>query len=109
MAKIAWRVMTLLLVILGWVIFRSPSLAFAFSYIKRMFIPCMCTGESLPSNCTLIFILCTLASLPVVPFIKNRIGKNLKPAAGVLQVVLFVLCICCVVGGAYSPFIYFNF
>lgn len=108
-AKIAWRVMTLLLVILGWVIFRSPSLAFAFSYIKRMFISCMCTGESLPSNCTLIFILCTLASLPVVPFIKNRIGKNLKPAAGVLQVVLFVLCICCVVGGAYSPFIYFNF
>jgi alginate O-acetyltransferase complex protein AlgI len=112
-------ILTMLIVIVGWVFFRSPGLRYALSYLGIMF------GIIQPENSgftvwyylspELIFMLffAGLASTPVVKQIgvffeiKNNIA--LKNIASALSLVLFFVCIVIVTSTSYNPFIYFRF
>ncbi|MBN7772386.1 MBOAT family O-acyltransferase [Clostridium aminobutyricum] len=108
---------TMLLVILGWVLFRSENITDAFIYMKTMFIPG--TGGIIDPNaivCTseyLVFLIFGIIfSTPIAKEIKRRrIAKTkLSKALYVIVMIgLFLACISYLVKGAYNPFIYFNF
>lgn len=111
-ARILWRIFTLIFIILGWVIFRSPSLSFAFKFIAKMFsFKDFWIGASFAKNCMLFILLCIAASLPILQFakIKFRENNNFHLLGNIAFLILFALCVVTCLGGAYSPFIYFNF
>lgn len=110
--RIVWRVMTLIFIVVGWTIFEAP-LSVALARILRMFNPTDFFGDGYYLKETLknslpIFIICTLASLPMSK-LKIADNKMFCVAKNVFAVALFALCVCKILGDSYSPFIYFNF
>lgn len=111
------HIYTMLFVIIGWVLFRSESIAEAINYLKTMFF---ISGAELFDEKTLFFldnykfylIAGVLASLPILPKLREKItkGKKLYEAvAAVALLVTFIISLTFTVKGAYNPFIYFNF
>ncbi|MCI8307167.1 MAG: MBOAT family protein [Lachnospiraceae bacterium] len=125
---IKWTV-TMLLVIIGWVIFRSPDLPSAAEYMKTMFA----INSPSPTDVhfsymyyidrRLIFTVFA-AFLFSMPIWKNLYGKFMKTAdtdtgnakqtiAGILEIpviiILFIICIIFIINNVYNPFIYFQF
>jgi len=112
-------VFTILIVLIGWVFFRSPGLHYAFRYLGIMF------GLIHPENegftvwyyltPKVIFLLClaAAASTPlfkyVFSFFKTRDTVIHKLITTVLILVLFFICIVFVTASSYNPFIYFRF
>jgi alginate O-acetyltransferase complex protein AlgI len=113
----------LLVVVVGWVFFRSESIASAFSYLQVMFglaaahtvtFPLMYYAE----NKTIIaFIACCFFSIPWHFFsgakasvqVSNKIGVPCKLVQNLIYLALFFLCCMYVAGATYNPFIYFRF
>ena len=111
--------MTILIVVIGWVFFRSPGLRYALSYLGIMF------GIAQPENVgftiwyylspKVIFLLClaSAASTPVLKLAGNifKIQNNvtLRKVTSALLIVLFFVCIIFVTSSSYNPFIYFRF
>jgi len=112
-------VLTMLIVLVGWVFFRSRGLRYALSYLGVMF------GIVRPENTgftvwyylspNVIFMLC-LAALASTPVLKQaaisfKIHDNIifKILASVLFIFLFFICIVIVTSTSYNPFIYFRF
>jgi alginate O-acetyltransferase complex protein AlgI len=111
--------LTMLIVVVGWVFFRSPDLSYALSYLGIMF------GIVKPQNVWFtvwyyfspknIFMLCLSAftSTPILKSVANflQIHDNftLKKLTSVLLLVLFFACIVFVTSTSYNPFIYFRF
>jgi alginate O-acetyltransferase complex protein AlgI len=111
--------LTMLIVVLGWVFFRSPGLRYALSYLGIMF------GIVQPENVgftvwyylspKVIFMLglAALASTPVLKtagnFFKIQDNTAIKRIASVLILVLFFICVVIVTSTSYNPFIYFRF
>jgi len=111
--------LTMLIIIVGWVFFRSPELNYALSYLGIMF------GIVKPENVGFtvwyylspmnIFMLClsAIASTPVLKmigdFFKIQESLSLKMISSVLFLVLFFVCIIIVTSTSYNPFIYFRF
>jgi alginate O-acetyltransferase complex protein AlgI len=111
--------MTLLIVVIGWVFFRSPGLRYAFRYLGIMF------GLLQPENAgftvwyylspKVILLLClaTAASTPVFKaafgFLRIRNAVLLKRLTQVLVLALFFVCMVYVTSSSYNPFIYFRF
>ena len=111
---------TILIVLLGWVLFRAPNLNYAINYIGVMFglvavKKCWlyCIWYLTPKIITLI-ILALIASIPLKEVFENTykaventylefIGKNLY------LIVIFVISIMCVMTSTYNSFIYFKF
>ena len=115
---------TLIVVLLGWVIFRAENFTHFLYYIKTMFA--LGSGASNVetfgyfANRTLIsiIILAGIISTPLYPSLKKFIhwykGKHLVfiPATIVLELfylTIFLLSILTVASGSYNPFIYFRF
>jgi len=112
-------VMTLLIVVTGWVFFRSPGLRYAFKFLGIMF------GVIRPENVgfsiwyylnpKVIFLLClaAIASTPVLKlslnFFKVRDTVLMKRITSVLILFLFFVCAVFVTASSYNPFIYFRF
>jgi alginate O-acetyltransferase complex protein AlgI len=112
-------VMTMLIVVIGWVFFRSPGLRYAFRYLGIMF------GLVQPENVgftiwyylspKVILLLClaAAASTPVFKaafdFFKVHNTIVMKQIAPVLSLILFFVCIVFVISSSYNPFIYFRF
>jgi alginate O-acetyltransferase complex protein AlgI len=110
---------TLFFVIIGWVIFRSNTLSYAFAYIKKMFG--FGANGFIDKNAFFYFnehkyyyLLALFFIMPSSTWIKKTIRYN--KAINVLNVLypvgmtlLFIITISFVVKGAYNPFIYFNF
>jgi len=111
--------LTMLIVLIGWVFFRSPELRYALSYLGIMF------GIVQPENVgftvwyylspKVIFMLC-LAALASTPILKQagnifKIQDNisLQNITSALLLVLFFVCIVIVTSTSYNPFIYFRF
>jgi len=116
---------SMLVVVIGWVFFRSPNLHYALSYLGIMF------GILKHENVLFkawyyfspgtIFMLCLaiLASTPVMKqlfgFLKVRCSARaelvvlLERVKSVLILVLFFVCIVIVTSTSYNPFIYFRF
>ena len=111
--------LTMLIVVVGWVFFRSSDLRYALSYLGIMF------GIVRPQNVgftiwyylspKIIFMLCLsiLASTPVLEmasnFFKTQDSISIKKITSVLLLFLFFACIVIVTSTSYNPFIYFRF
>jgi alginate O-acetyltransferase complex protein AlgI len=111
-------IFTMLIVVIGWVFFRSPNLRYALSYLGIMF------GIIQPENIgftiwyflspKIIFMLClsSLASTPILKsagnFFKIENNLTLKKITYVLLLLLFFVCIVFVTSTSYNPFIYFR-
>ena len=110
---------TMLIVVIGWVFFRSPGLRYAFKFLGIMF------GIVQPENVgftiwyylspKVIFLLClaVAASTPVyklsLDFFRLRNTVLLKRITPALILVLFFVCMVFVASSSYNPFIYFRF
>ncbi len=111
---------TILFVILGFVIFRSDTVGYAFAYIGRMFAFVRLDGAlSVMLSClTPLFIVSLAAAVaaccPAVPFLKAKLsGTKAAPyvsaACYVLAIGLYLLCVMTLAADSYNPFIYFRF
>lgn len=121
--RVLQHIYTMLLVILGWLLFRADSFGSAMTYLSAMFggktTPFMNpqTIYYLVEN-KFILIIAIIACLPIIPKIKKRlenISTNwvkvftidyLKP---IFLVALFLLCIMYLTNSTFNPFIYFRF
>jgi len=117
--RILRRIITLLIVVIGWVLFRSEDITQAFGFLGAMF-----TLTDLPISYELSLalnnrnLLILLTALPVF-FLPGDfsliniliIKKGPFPlVAGALMILLVLpYCAALIVGGATSPFIYFRF
>lgn len=115
------RMYTLLAVCVGFVMFRSATVAYGFAMINKMF-----TGWSFNSvavgyavrQCTPLFIiilvLAVIGQYPWLPYLKEKSdragGKNMVESLSYAAcIVLLLLCILSLSSGSYNPFIYFRF
>ena len=122
------HVYTLLVVLIGWVIFRAPSLKYAIHYLKVMFFGA--PADTIPVQLysvighrtilTLIVgvILCGIAQVAISKIAESKKwGKKyvvvseffVKYIEPVVLFVLLALCIMAIVSNTYSAFIYFRF
>ena len=117
--KILRRIITLLIVVIGWVLFRSEDIAQAIGFLGAMF-----TLTDLPISYELSLslnyrnLLILMAALPVFflpgnfSLIKILLNKKdpVPLLAGALMILLVLpYCAALIVGGASSPFIYYRF
>ncbi len=114
-AKLIRYIYTIFFVIIGWVIFRSESIANAFDYIKAM----LGLSKNIIDDSALFylkenficFISAAILSTPVIKYLNkkyltNKIGEII---VSVILLIVFLLSVVYIVKGTYSPFIYFNF
>lgn len=115
------HIYTMILVIIGWVIFKSPSIGAAVSYLKIMLF--MSGSNLIDSNASVylkenicFFIAGFVFSLPVTQNLTRYLAKkNLEDnylveiARAIALAFVFLLAIAYLVKGSYNPFIYFNF
>ena len=120
--RIIGHVYTLLLVCLGFVIFRAPSLGGALGMFRAMFIPAAPAAEAvlalerIAPAAWLALAAGIVGSLPVVPWLAGRAGRLKELPRGCLAAVsyaaaaaLFVICALAASGGNFQPFIYNQF
>nr|WP_154892949.1 MBOAT family protein [Paenibacillus xylanexedens] len=108
------------IVVIGWVIFRSPDLLQAGHYLGNMF---GLYGNGFWSNTTgmflkeyaFFFILGILFCMPIATRMNKlmvdgaRFRKPLELVYPLTIILLFLVCVSYLVKGTYNPFIYFNF
>lgn len=99
---------TLLVVLFGWVLFRSPSMPMAFSYFGHMLNPFKSTFITATDLMYLkeygLFL-----GAGIVLAIPWKPVKGLKWLAPLLIWAIFLMSVVYLVKGTYNPFIYFNF
>ncbi len=116
------RLYSLLLIVYGWVIFRSSGIAQIGEFTKAMFGGYGLLGNGTRNVLTLLsqaevgtvsviaFAVGIIASTPILPKLKEKCrGKVLPILADVSLFVLAFLCIAELALGSYNPFIYFKF
>ncbi|MGG7142762.1 MBOAT family O-acyltransferase [Clostridium nigeriense] len=110
-------IVTMLIVILGWVLFRADSLEQAVGYIRTMF------GMTNVGTLTFeypyfinkkIVVWIIISALGSTPFISNKLkkysgNKTFELLSTIFISLLFIVAIIFVVNSTYSPFIYFQF
>jgi len=108
------HVLTLLLVVLGWVLFRSDSIGRAWLYLLAMF------GRSGAASGQALyyllqywpeFLCCILASMPLKRLLERRFAENaaLRIGAIGMAALVFALSYMRLEYGGFNPFIYFQF
>lgn len=111
------HIYTMLLVIIGWVVFRAKDIASALAYLGDMF-----GFGSLPlydettvfylSNYSFFLVLGVICCFPIIRTLKKKINTD-RPiftiASGLLLAALFLVSVTYTIKGTYNPFIYFNF
>ena len=108
---------TMLLVVLGWVLFVTPDLSSAFSYMGIMFgstgILADSTALYLLINYGVMLILGIFASTDAWKIIVEKINAKAPAAVNIVtpiaKIAVFVLCIAYLADATYNPFLYFNF
>ena len=115
----------LLVVVIGWVMFRSPDFAHALTYLKIM-AGLGHPGETtfgaawfLTTDVVLAFIAAFIGSLPTLPWLTSHLARwsdsaalprlLLAGAEVVLPLGLLMLCTMVLALGTYNPFLYFRF
>ena len=121
MFRCFYQPFTLLMVVLGWVLFRSETLAASGNYLKAMFFgwsevkTTMSAGFELRE--LLVVLFCgVVCSTPLVPIVSSWILKRNARWDSILasigwgwQLLLFMASVSFLVMSAHNPFIYFNF
>ena len=118
----AWRskalahVYTLLVVGLGFVMFRAASIPEGFGILGAMFTGWDLHPEStvalhriLTGEAAAIIFLGILFSMPVKNWVQERFAKFAEPASYAACLVLYVICLAKLASGGFAPFIYFQF
>lgn len=114
--RILGRAYTLLVVCLGFVMFRASSISQGFGMLGAMFTGFVFTNEAtvllhslLTGQVLLMLVLGVALSLPMGRLLKNRFGRFLEPASYVLALVLLALCMIKLASGNFAPSIYAQF
>lgn len=118
--RFGWRIVTLLVVNLGWVLFNTESVQTTIqcalnmvAYYNNPMIDVAVLAllrQYLP-----YFIAGIVFSLPIVPWVREKINKTsagricLAYVVPVLYVLVFLWAVSFIVLGSHNPFIYFNF
>lgn len=110
------HIYTMILVMIGWVIFRSTGLDSAVLYIKAMFgigakgLMDKAVGAYILQN-WVYFVFAIIGCAPIVPWIDAKLkgSKIWQAVYAVAVVVCFVVSVSFISNNAYNPFIYFNF
>lgn len=114
------HVTTLLIVLLGFVLFRADTLPIAGMMYGKMFAGFAATAQSqallramlTPYN-LFILALCLAFSLPILPrlraWARGGRGRLLRAGSYVAAGALFALCVMNLAGSQFNPFIYFRF
>lgn len=121
------HVYLIIVIIIGWVLFRSNTIGQAIEYINTMF---SFKNSAEMSEITSLYLhqnkyfllLCILFSTPIAGYIKNitqnYLNKSSKQkilsiyidlSVSAMYIILFVVNISYIVKNTYNPFIYFNF
>ena len=117
--------LTLILVVVGWVIFYYTDLGDMKTHILAMFGMQASGGEIVKAafsdavtmavmrRYTVLPVLFALACTPVVPAVKERLEKRnalvFNAVSGVCYVSVMALSLLFIIGQSYNPFIYFRF
>ncbi len=113
---ISW-IYSIILIIIGWVIFRSETLQQISTLLSNMFCYTKTDWIYVISNntkilfCLIFFIPAIIFSTPILKILKEKFkSKNIIVIIGNLcLIVLFALCIVFLNSSNYNPFIYFRF
>ena len=115
---------TLLVVIVGWVFFRSPTLELALDMLARLFgleagSPAMLPVSAHVTGPTmLLIVIATLFSFPIWPYVRERAQQLIGTPAEQLTYdltraayigVITILCLATMTIDQNNPFIYFRF
>ena len=112
--KFVRRLVTLFIVVIGWVFFSAESFSAAAAYLSAMFGG----GAGLTDSNTvyllcshgfpfIVMAFCALGAFRKGPKFKNERTALALQAAGYAAV--FALCVACLVSDSYNPFLYFRF
>ena len=103
--------------IIGWVLFRSPDLEYAISYISNMFFCLDYTDEPYILEyyiSALDALLLVFALIVCLPVFKNTLYRSenstfLSVAVNICTYILLIISTAQIAGSTYNPFIYFRF
>lgn len=110
----------LLVVMVGWVLFRCEDLSYGFAYVRAL-VPHASDGvrtvhEYLLADSVAVMAIGAVLSMPVVPWLRTRIDSVTGPARTACELAwmasllgLLVLSASFLASGSYNPFIYFRF
>lgn len=114
--RIPYQAAVLLLVVLGWVLFRSESLAAAGAYFEAMACGAKASARDVFDVMEIAVLLPVglMCATPVFRVAADRMRSAfgtcaVASAAWAWQFALFVISVSCLVVNAHNPFIYFNF
>ncbi|MBQ7835133.1 MAG: MBOAT family protein, partial [Ruminiclostridium sp.] len=108
---------TMLLVVLGWVLFVTPDLPTAFSYMGVMFgstgVGLDDTALYLLLNYGIMLVIGIFASTDAWKIIVEKVSAKAPTAVNyitpVAKIAVFILCVAYLADATYNPFLYFNF
>ena len=110
MPKTICHIYTLLVVVVGWIFFASPTFSDAFSYLKAMFVINGNSAFSLMPYLT-TFAVGIVAATPLGAALWGNL--RVKYRTGSMEIILciigFVLCMASLITESYNPFLYFRF
>lgn len=119
MGKVPSVLLTFLLVMVGWVIFRADTIGYAVAYLGRLFtFAAPADGILLDTRFVVMLILATLLAFSgLIPSVEQRANelfdKILTPRGAVvvtvLAILLYILNSIALLAGGFNPFIYFRF
>ena len=98
--------------VFGWVIFAFTDSRELFSYIGSMFFlhGFMDTAGFYYVRTTLpTLIIAVICCLPQVYAVKRALIRRAPAVIFIVNVLLFILCVACIVYDSYNPFLYFRF
>ena len=108
---------TMLMVIIGWVLFRSDNIIYAGQFLKAMFVP-TAGSHSILEFMSMKLLIAAVAALLGMGFISRAMAEIYKKIRTnevfmsvnmVFTAVLLIASIISIVSGTYNPFIYFQF
>ncbi len=109
--RLLYQPFTMVMVVLGWVLFRAPSIGAAGSHLAAMFgsAPLVDGPAVFWSREMVVPFACAVVGS--APILKARClsGAWMAAIGYVIQFALFVVSVSCLVMSAHNPFIYFNF
>jgi len=111
------HIYTLLIVLIGFVIFRSDNFTQALVFIRSMFTFTSATANGasqlmllMTPAIVLLFGICVVASTPVAKFIQSKDATSVSNYLSYgIAVVLWFVCLFSLAATTYNPFIYFRF
>ncbi|MCQ2751834.1 MAG: hypothetical protein MJ189_01865 [Coriobacteriales bacterium] len=111
------RIYSMLVVILGWVLFRAANISSALTILAHMLMPwkyAAIAAIPLFTYCdlkTITVIVISIIGVAVLPAISPKLKEKFKSSIfeTIFLIVVFILCIASIAASSYNPFIYFQF